>query len=179
MNTVFETLAIAVASHKLQLYGDLPYVNHLIHVANEVSALTDDPDVIAAAILHDILEDTETTAQDLRDNGVSEDTITIVQFLTDPKGFKTRKERKAIIYEKILDAKAAEHPLIEKACLVKRTDRYCNRVCGVAEHSRRHIEMYIEEHEEFIRVYGTDDNLDAIHEHALEWISWEDWNVND
>ena len=39
-------------------------------------------DHLQAALLHDVLEDTETTARDLRDLGYSEATIEIVQLVT-------------------------------------------------------------------------------------------------
>lgn len=45
-----------------------PYVTHLISVAFIVSSYTDDEDCIAAAFLHDTLEDTEYTPEDMFDD---------------------------------------------------------------------------------------------------------------
>lgn len=44
---------------------NVPYIVHPIEAAAIVSAMTDDEEVIAAAVLHDVLEDTDTTEDDL------------------------------------------------------------------------------------------------------------------
>ena len=43
----------------------VPYIVHPIEAAAIVAGMTDDPEVIAAAVLHDVLEDTETTEEEL------------------------------------------------------------------------------------------------------------------
>jgi (p)ppGpp synthase/HD superfamily hydrolase len=48
-------------------FSDLPYIVHPEAVAEIVSQVTDDEDVIAAAWLHDIVEDTDTTIDEIRD----------------------------------------------------------------------------------------------------------------
>lgn len=63
-----------------------PYYGHVARVALAVTGLTTNPDVIAAAYLHDIVEDTDTTLEDLRYVGFSELTITIVDALTRREG---------------------------------------------------------------------------------------------
>jgi guanosine-3',5'-bis(diphosphate) 3'-pyrophosphohydrolase len=47
--------------------GEEPYINHLAEVANLLSAATngEDPELVAAGWLHDTLEDTETTQEEL------------------------------------------------------------------------------------------------------------------
>lgn len=44
---------------------NVPYIVHPIEAAAIVSAMTDDEEIIAAAVLHDVLEDTEATMEDL------------------------------------------------------------------------------------------------------------------
>ena len=44
---------------------NVPYIVHPIEAAAIVSAMTDDEEVIAAAVLHDVIEDTEATREDL------------------------------------------------------------------------------------------------------------------
>lgn len=44
----------------------IPYLTHPLETAVIVSMLTTDPELIAAALLHDTLEDTETTYEDLK-----------------------------------------------------------------------------------------------------------------
>jgi len=84
---IFEVLAFAADRHKYQRragYEPLPYVNHLIKVAEalvEIGKETD-RDLIIAAVLHDILEDTETTFGELK-NKYGEKVATTVQELTD------------------------------------------------------------------------------------------------
>lgn len=44
---------------------NIPYITHLIETADIVSGLTNDAKVIAAAVLHDVLEDTDCTLAEL------------------------------------------------------------------------------------------------------------------
>lgn len=41
----------------------IPYIFHPMEVAQIVAMITDDPEIIAAAYLHDVLEDTDVTAE--------------------------------------------------------------------------------------------------------------------
>lgn len=50
---------------QLRKYSGQPYEDHLRSVAELVSAVTDDAEVIAAAWLHDVVEDTPTTIEDI------------------------------------------------------------------------------------------------------------------
>jgi len=61
------------------------YIQHLERVAAAVSNRTDDCAVIAAAWLHDIIEDTDTTRADLIRQGFSEETVFFVEALTKVK----------------------------------------------------------------------------------------------
>lgn len=86
-----ETLAkeIATIAHEGQLdKGGFPYINHPASVA---SAL--DGDVLRAiGWLHDVVEDTEWTLDDLRRQGVSEDVVAAVDVLTRRKNEETYSE---------------------------------------------------------------------------------------
>ncbi|MGN0334788.1 MAG: HD domain-containing protein [Lachnospiraceae bacterium] len=44
----------------------IPYIVHPIEAAAIVATMTDDPDMIAAAVLHDVVEDTDATIEELR-----------------------------------------------------------------------------------------------------------------
>ena len=46
-------------------YSNLPYHVHLDAVAKLVSSVTDDEEMVAAAWLHDVVEDTPATLEDL------------------------------------------------------------------------------------------------------------------
>lgn len=62
----------AVEYHKDQTrrYTGEPYIKHPVAVSNLVASVTDDVEVIVAAILHDVIEDTTATPEDVaRDFG--------------------------------------------------------------------------------------------------------------
>lgn len=44
----------------------IPYIVHPIEAAAIVATITDDPDMIAAAVLHDVVEDTDATLDEIR-----------------------------------------------------------------------------------------------------------------
>ena len=62
-------LGFAMCAHRQQKrkYTGEPYANHCRNVASIVAEYTSDPAVIAAATLHDVLEDTEVTPAEMRD----------------------------------------------------------------------------------------------------------------
>lgn len=66
---VLRATLTAVHSHDGQRrkHVDEPYVAHPIRVAHRVAERTMDPHVIAAALLHDVVEDTDTTLDELGD----------------------------------------------------------------------------------------------------------------
>ena len=77
-----------------------PYINHLAEVAALVSAATDgaDPNLIAAAVLHDTLEDTETRFAEL-EHEFNRDVADLVAEVTDDKSLP-KQRRKALQVEK-------------------------------------------------------------------------------
>lgn len=67
---VLKAYAFADERHKgLLSDGDSPYIIHLIRTANILLAEWSerDPNVIAAALLHDVIEDTHTTSREVKD----------------------------------------------------------------------------------------------------------------
>jgi GTP diphosphokinase / guanosine-3',5'-bis(diphosphate) 3'-diphosphatase len=72
-----------------------PYINHPIRVAYYLGTLAgiDDPHILAAAVLHDTVEDTEATIEELR-NEFGAEVAKIVAEVTDDKSLEkhTRKE---------------------------------------------------------------------------------------
>ena len=67
MNTVERAIQFAVFAHAgaKRKGKERPYILHPVEAMTIVSALTDDQDVIAAAVLHDVVEDTPFGAADL------------------------------------------------------------------------------------------------------------------
>lgn len=44
----------------------LPYIVHPLEAVSIVATVTDDPEMLAAAVLHDVVEDTDATIEDIR-----------------------------------------------------------------------------------------------------------------
>jgi guanosine-3',5'-bis(diphosphate) 3'-pyrophosphohydrolase len=95
-----------------------PYINHPIAVANVLAneAGITDPTILAAALLHDTIEDTATTAQELEAEFGTQ-IAAVVAEVTDDK-YLPKKERKR---------RQIEHAatLSEQAKLVKLADKIC------------------------------------------------------
>lgn len=99
----------AVQAHKNQRrkYSNQPYWHHLANVAELVQIVEHDDEMIAAAWLHDTVEDTDVTVADI-DINFGADVATLVQWLTIPTkladGNRTkRKEIDRLYIEKAPD----------------------------------------------------------------------------
>ena len=79
MATLERAIALAVEAHKDQKdrYG-APYIGHVLRVA--LAGRTEAEQIVGA--LHDVVEDTDRTFEDLRREGFSEDIIAAVECLT-------------------------------------------------------------------------------------------------
>ena len=96
---ILKAAHFAAVKHRKQKRKDIdktPYINHPISVAMIISEIggIDDPEVLAAAILHDTIEDTETSPDDLEDK-FGEQVRTFVEEVTDDKNLPkaVRKQR--------------------------------------------------------------------------------------
>ena len=119
---VLRCLAFAAHKHRDQRRKDeeaSPYINHPIAVANVLAneGHVDDDAVICAALLHDTIEDTETTPEELREvfgNEIAD----IVLEVSDAKSLP-KEDRKRLQIEHASS-------LSDKAKLVKLADKICN-----------------------------------------------------
>lgn len=68
MNLLEEAIVYATIMHqgKVRKFGGRPFILHPLEVAQILSTLTDDMEVIAAGILHDVVEDTDGTLDDIQ-----------------------------------------------------------------------------------------------------------------
>lgn len=122
MNNIIKAVAFAADKHRAQRRKDLeasPYINHPIALANVLAneADIDDERVVVAAILHDTIEDTETTEQELVQlfgRAIAE----IVAEVTDDKNLP-KLQRKRLQVEHAPN-------LSREAKLVKLADKICN-----------------------------------------------------
>lgn len=67
---VDKAVIFATQKHAGQVrkFGSTPYILHPLEVAVIVSTLTDDENTIAAGVLHDTVEDTDATIEEIREN---------------------------------------------------------------------------------------------------------------
>jgi len=144
---------IGIRAHSSQTYGEkhLPYSLHLDMVAGVLAEfLVDSDEIDQVAYLHDILEDTEWTSEDLKKHGFSEDVIGAVEFCTDAPG-KNRKERKAATYERMAEQLGVlpTQKYVKLGALVKVADRIVNlRACHIWPNASM-LKMYMQEDEAF------------------------------
>lgn len=69
ISRIIEAVEFAVKAHNTQRrkFVDEPYVAHPIRVAEIVAELTQDEDAVIAALLHDVLEDTQVKYEEIED----------------------------------------------------------------------------------------------------------------
>jgi guanosine-3',5'-bis(diphosphate) 3'-pyrophosphohydrolase len=119
---VFEALEFAAHKHRDQRRKDpdaSPYINHPIALANilYVGGGIDDPNVICAALLHDTVEDTETTEAELVERFGAKIASIVMEVTDDKNLLKARRKE--------LQIEHAPH-LSREAKLVKLADKISN-----------------------------------------------------
>ena len=78
-----KAMIIAFNAHKDQLdKSGIPYIYHPVHLAEQM----DDEESTCAALLHDVVEDTEMTFDDLTREGFPESVIEALKLLTHAEG---------------------------------------------------------------------------------------------
>lgn len=100
-----------------------PYITHPLEVANILTLMKVDMASIAAAILHDVVEDTDTSLTDIQ-NAFGEDVAQLVDSLTKISRikFRSKQERLAENFRKMVVAMAKDLRVI----LIKLADRLHN-----------------------------------------------------
>ncbi|GAB2691019.1 HD domain-containing protein [Aliiglaciecola aliphaticivorans] len=131
----------AVKSHGNQRYGKHPYSYHLDDVAAKAKAFGEDAEIIA--YLHDVVEDTSVTIEDIEAQfgKLIADCVAVV---TDEKG-ETRRERKKKTYQKMANVTG----VTELALIVKVCDRLSNVKNSIKDQNTKMFIMYCREHDVF------------------------------
>ena len=122
-------------------YTGRPYYTHLEDVASKVAEYTDDKDIITAALLHDTIEDTDVTYDQIKDK-FGKRVADIVQDLSDEftkdkypdLNRKQRKEKEAERLSKTSD----------EAKLIKAADKLHN-IQDIAENDPKFAVKYLQE----------------------------------
>lgn len=119
---VLKAAAFAAAKHRDQRRKDAaatPYINHPISLAQllaEEAGVTD-PEILAAALLHDTVEDTETTFEELGST-FGHRVAAIVAEVTDDKSLEKQERKRMQIVRAASSSGSAK--------LVKLADKICN-----------------------------------------------------
>lgn len=122
LGAIFKAASFAAEKHRDQRRKNAetsPYINHPIALANVLAneGGVTNSDVLCAALLHDTIEDTETTADELREI-FGNDVTGIVLEVTDDKSLP-KAERKRLQIEHAFHASS-------QAKLIKLADKICN-----------------------------------------------------
>ena len=140
MDLVQQASEFARQAHAGQKYGGGDF--HERHLARVVATLQEFGErratLLAAAWLHDTVEDTDTTADDIR-KSFGDDVGDLVWRLTDEQA-ETRRERHARTHAKIRGR--------NEAVRVKLADRIANVEASIEQHSHL-FGMYRKEHGDF------------------------------
>lgn len=151
---VEQAIRAAAVLHKNQLRkGSMPfpYITHLVATAFTLLDYTEDEDVIIAALLHDTLEDTDYTIDELQEDFGGK-VREIVEAVTEPKSTPENrvsfKERKRVYAEQL-----KKGPI--EAVLVAAADKIHN--------FRTLVEDYSDAHDRFMQDFGKnfDERLEA------------------
>lgn len=74
-----------------------PYINHLLRVSSKLS----NQNTKIAGLLHDTVEDTDTTFEDLKELGFNDEIITLVSLVTNDNNCQTKKLNQEYYHNKI------------------------------------------------------------------------------
>lgn len=143
MNLISNAFIYALAAHtainQRRKYTGEPYINHSIEVADIVLCAPDTTDtIVAAAYLHDVVEDTAVTNDDIRET-FGDEVVDLVGWLTDVSKPEdgNRATRKAIDREHIARAPA-------EAQTIKLADLISNGRT-ILTHDKKFAKVYLEE----------------------------------
>lgn len=149
MNKIIKAKEFAKKAHtsigQVRKYTNEPYFVHCEHVATLVSQVTDDEDMICAAFLHDTVEDTPTTIEDIQKEFGSR----VAQFVSELTDVSkpsdgNRAIRKAIDRNHTANA-SAEAQTIKLADLIDNTDT-------ITKYDADFAKVYMKEKEELLKV---------------------------
>lgn len=142
-------IAFATAAHaavgQVRKYTDEPYIVHPIEVMEMVKNFDHTEDMLVAAVLHDVVEDTEITLE-LVQSMFGDNVADLVFWLTDASKPEdgNRNTRKAIDRAHI--AKAPREAQTIKLCDV------CSNISSIVEHDTDFAVVYLKEKEKLLEV---------------------------
>ncbi len=148
--------AFAIACHEgighRRKYTNEPYWIHPQAVAEMVASVTTDPEIIAAAWLHDTVEDTSTTLTEIEERfgrRVAELVSDLTDVSTPADG--NRAQRKSLDREHSASAHA-DAKTVKLADLIHNTD-------SIVQHAPGFAKVYLEEKRQLLEVLKEGDSL--------------------
>lgn len=133
-------LMVAEKAHSNQTYDIYPYIYHVKQVMSISEDLGYDESIVVSCILHDVLEDTDLSYNDIK-KAFGEEIAEIVYAVTDELG-RNRMERKLKTLPKIRSN--------WKATVVK----VCDRIANINQsklYNKGLFNMYVKENDEFYK----------------------------
>ena len=124
MNKLLQAVFFAANKHENQRRKNsaaTPYINHPVEVAEYLNRVggVDDVEVLIAAILHDTIEDTDTSADEIREL-FGEGIAALVLECTDDKSLeKAERKRLQVVNAAKKSIGAKQIKLADKACTLK------------------------------------------------------------
>ena len=149
MNIVTKAQVFATAAHaavkQVRKYTGEPYINHPIHVMSIVKTVPHTDAMLAAALLHDTVEDTGVTI-DLIEQEFGSEVANLVSWLTDVSRPEhgNRAVRKQLDLEHTAQAPAAAQT-IKLADLISNTS-------SIVKHDLNFAETYLKEKQALLQV---------------------------
>jgi len=149
---------LATLAHQNQKYGDEPYTYHLNDVVlNVVKYLPHSyelflDELLSIAWLHDIVEDTWLTINDLQDFVFNDNVVGAVDLLTDSNN-PNRTQRKVEWVSK-MKIYNITYPPCDDAYFMASYVKLCDRLSNIQAGGK--ISMYREEHEVFLTAFSAD-----------------------
>lgn len=126
--------------------GGMPYVEHPITVAARLDEHGYGEEAIAAALLHDVVEDSDTTLEEVREL-FGDEVAGMVGALTDDESIESYRERKAEHRERVAAASSDAHAIYGADKLTNVTtlgDAYSAEGDAVREEFKVPLELKIE-----------------------------------
>ena len=147
-----EAKMLAGEAHKGQMrkYSGLPYIVHPIEVATIVQTVDHTDEMIAAAMLHDVVEDTDFTLEDIAKR-TSQEVADLVEGMTEVSKPEdgNRKTRKAMDRD-FLAKQSAEVQTIKLADMISNSQ-------DIKTYDPKFAEVYIPEMKELLKVLDKGD----------------------
>lgn len=138
-------LADVAHTGQVRKYTGAPYIQHCEEVADIVAGIGRRAEVIAAAWLHDVAEDTPFSVDNHITHSCGEEVARLVWWLTDEPGWVANRQTRRVLTKQRLALAPSDVHTIKCADLISNT-------CDIVEHDRDFARVYLKEKAELLKV---------------------------